>query len=358
MRTKWTYIFSLILGLGTVAISLSFAADKKSVPEATVDIIKAPFNILEKVVNIKKMPELPQTFFETGKAPFDLARSFVELGMHQEFSSIGDRRGQSYSSLGNSYLALGDFDRAIEYFQKALERDPNKVDYLVLLGWAYFKSERYDEAIQTFKRVEEINPRVVDAYTGRGWIYFKKQEFEEAVKFFYSALEVNPQSSDAYAGLGWCFFRKDKTLLAEQYLQIALRKGLKNPEHTEPEAHRALGYLYFSQGDFKKALKHFKIAVRHRPGWNDARTKWADCLFALGKYADASSVYKHALRYEKSAELYDKLGWSYFYSDSKGFLKSPKSRLRKALEMFTEATIINADYKSSQEGIAAVEKKM
>ena len=274
-----------------------------------------------------------------------------------KFCSLGDRPAKGYCVEGMRYRTHENFAEAAHYFGLASSQEPNNTTYLSLLAWSYFKLAQYDKASAVFEQIEKLDPSLLDAYTGPGWIHFKTAEFDPAIQNFEEALEVHPESSEVFAGLGWCYFRKNDIPVAKKYLNIALHKGLKNPNGTEPEAQRALGYLYFSQNNFKEALKHFKIAVRHSPNWNDARVKWGDCLFSMGKYSDSITVYNYALRREKTAEIYDKLGWAFLYAQP-GKFSSPKKNLERARVMFRQALVLNPGYKSSQSGLEAVQKKM
>lgn len=276
----------------------------------------------------------------------------------QSFLSLGDRRAHAYSSEGIRSMSRSHFADAVHYFQLAVSRDPQNTSYLTLLGWSYFKLNQYDRALDVFKKIRELNPIAVDGYTGPGWIHFKTGQYDQAIQYFEEALMIDRESSDAFAGLGWCSIRKNEARTAMVYLETALQKGLKNATGTEPEAHRALGYLYFGQNNFKEALQHFKIALHDMPGWNDARLKWGDCLFALGKHAPSLTVYKYALRHEKTAEIYDKIGWALFYAKPAKFFGSPKKKLKQARSMFEHALALDSNYQNSEAGLKAVQDKL
>lgn len=270
-------------------------------------------------------------------------------------------RGKNYSSKGAYYFGEKDYTKAIEYLEKAQEQDPNNAGDVTMLGWAYFLRGDYDQAISTFERLAEIDPKAVDAYTGKGWSNFKKLNCDQAIVHFNEALEIDPDSADAYGGLGWSNAKKGDTVAAEEYFNIALRKGMKydkdNPaKKADPEAHRGLGYLNFGRGDYKAALSHFKIATRLKPDWSDARIKWGDCLFTLEKYKSAIVVYKHALKYGRTAQIYDKIGWSYSRLAEKAKPSSSVrgTRYKAAREMFDKALAIYPNYPSSLSGLAEI----
>lgn len=229
--------------------------------------------------------------------------SLSELGSKME--------AKESASLADHYFAAGDYKQSISHLKKALSKDPNETDYLTSLGWSYFKLGDYDQAIAAFTKAAEIDPDLLEGHTGRGWSEFKKLNFDAAIAHFNDAVALNTGSPDPYDGLGWTHAKKGNTDAAEGYFNTAIHKALSYnkavPAKTDPEAHRGLGYIYFNKGEFKKALPHFVIATQLSPDWNDARTKWGDCLFELKKYKEAVPIYRYASRHAKTVELDEKI---------------------------------------------------
>lgn len=330
-------------------------------------------------------------------------------------------KGKNYSTLGVHHFGEGNYKKAVKSFEKAVENDPKNTGHLAMLGWTYFKLGDYDKAISTFEQLAWVDPYALDAYTGRGWSYFKKLNYDRAVDHFEEAIDVDPDAADPYDGIGWCSFNRGDLEKAEKYFNIALRKGMecrkvavnepdtktsrdllkffKMPkgkgtsgliyrpvealagavpkvyvaiilregvEHrkvtlakTDPEAHRGLGYVNYSKGNYEKALVHCKTAALLVPAWNDARVKWGDCLFALKKHGKAAKVYKRALEYARTAEIYDKIGWSYLYEGDKSRYPMFRSQhYKRARRMFKKALAVYPEYASSLTGLSTLETKV
>jgi tetratricopeptide (TPR) repeat protein len=65
---------------------------------------------------------------------------------------------QAYHNLGYIYMVEGeDIDKAIPYFEKAIENKPKYVEAIYNLGLAYEEIGRKEEAIKLYKRTLEIN---------------------------------------------------------------------------------------------------------------------------------------------------------------------------------------------------------
>ena len=66
------------------------------------------------------------------------------------------------------YINLGKYDEAIQYYDKALQVDPNYTDALNNKGDALYDLDKYDEAIQIFDKALQIDPNDTDALNSKG----------------------------------------------------------------------------------------------------------------------------------------------------------------------------------------------
>src|SRR5690242_12752692 len=80
--------------------------------------------------------------------------------------------------------AFGDekLDEAIDFYNKALELDPNYQDALHGLGMALHNRGRIDDAIVTAKRLVEIDPDDILAHTSLSMFYQAQGRIEDAEK--------------------------------------------------------------------------------------------------------------------------------------------------------------------------------
>ena len=66
------------------------------------------------------------------------------------------------AQLGIDYLFLGQFDKSLEYFDKAIRTSPSRSDRSLYWygskAWANFGLKNYDQAIELARRAIAINP--------------------------------------------------------------------------------------------------------------------------------------------------------------------------------------------------------
>ena len=60
----------------------------------------------------------------------------------------------------------------------------------------------YDKAISFFLKAIELDPNFAKAYNNLCFAYYKKFDFTKAIKFYKKAIEIDPDLSEPYFNLG------------------------------------------------------------------------------------------------------------------------------------------------------------
>jgi tetratricopeptide (TPR) repeat protein len=89
----------------------------------------------------------------------------------QFLSTLAEKSSDNVSALINKGLALahlGNYIQAIQYYDKALDIDPNNVDALYNKGNALDNLGNHTQAISYYNKVLDINPNDSDALNNKG----------------------------------------------------------------------------------------------------------------------------------------------------------------------------------------------
>jgi len=222
---------------------------------------------------------------------------------------------------GFSFSINGQDEKALEYFKKATENDPNSTAAWYGLGYCYagqnsytdaiaaykqaiqtspanaiahfhlgnylYKLDRYDEAIEEFKQVVSINPEFEEAYFNLGIIYLKAGRLEEGKEAFQNVARINPQSKTAHYNIGVTCTRLG------QYQEAV--EAYKKAIHIQPdftEAHFNLGLVYGELGNRKDEVEAYKQAIRANPDFAPAHYAIGQAYLKRGDKAAALDQYK------------------------------------------------------------------
>lgn len=156
------------------------------------------------------------------------------------------------------------FDLAEPEFRAAIRLDPNSAAAHYYLARLLYTQGRFDEAIQESNNTIEISPGYVRAYENEGLCYEGKREFEEAQRWFMEAIRRDSTSirRTEWPALDLATMLIDQHRFAEAkpYLTQALAI---NPLNAESEFES--GLLLERTGDFRGALKEFRLAIQFDP---------------------------------------------------------------------------------------------
>lgn len=95
--------------------------------------------------------------------------------------SYDPKLGQSYDNLGRIYYARQDVDHAEEYFNKALEADPNITSAQICLAWINLLLRSKPVAALKYFKLALANSNDPKIYYGMGQAYFASNQRPEAM---------------------------------------------------------------------------------------------------------------------------------------------------------------------------------
>jgi tetratricopeptide (TPR) repeat protein len=106
-------------------------------------------------------------------------------------------------------------DEAMEFFQKAIELNPDLEGPHLELGSIYYIKRLYDLEIKEYQEVLRLNPNNTDALFNLGEAYETKGLYDLAIKEYERIIALEPEDAEAYYNLGLAYLtqgQKDKVL--------------------------------------------------------------------------------------------------------------------------------------------------
>jgi TolB-like protein/Tfp pilus assembly protein PilF/predicted Ser/Thr protein kinase len=199
------------------------------------------------------------------------------------------------------------FEKAIEYFSQAIEKDPNYAlayagladAYGVSSSWvALTPRETLPKARSAAEKALALDPNLAEAHASLGYIktYFD-WDWAGAEKEFRQALALNPRYAPAHHWLGEAFVaqRRYDEAVAEKERAFEL-------EPLSPIIPAMLGQIYREARRNDKAIVHLQKAIEVEPAFPALHAFLSDCYVEAKRYDDAIR------EGQKAAEL-DGQGW-------------------------------------------------
>jgi len=109
-------------------------------------------------------------------------------------------------NIAQAYTKIGNFNFAIEYYEKALNLNPNVFAVNYNLGNLYFVRGREEDALRLLNIAALINPKKPETHGLLGEIYLKRQQIELARFHLKLAVEIKPNYALAMRNLGIIYY--------------------------------------------------------------------------------------------------------------------------------------------------------
>jgi len=198
---------------------------------------------------------------ERGFADFDADRAMAVL--LAAFSLDRDNY-ELAAFLGEASFNDGDGERALHYFERVLDKQPEHFDALVFGG--VLTHERGGDEPKARRRAVELLERAVDLYPesflpafSLGTVYASSGELRPAVQMLMRAVDLEPLPQALYV-LGNCLYEMGQPGAAIRDLQRAVEA-----DPGFEEAWYLLGLAYLDRGWNRKALDAFRHARHLNP---------------------------------------------------------------------------------------------
>lgn len=207
-------------------------------------------------------------------------------------------------------------DRALEFFQKALQQDPGYA--LAYAGMAEAHWRRYELshtadsvelAQKACRRALEINDLLAPVHVTQGVVLRGTGKAEEAAKSFERALALDPGNADALRGLSGAYQDLGRYVEAEASYRRAIER---RPGYWG--GHNRLGVLLLRRGRYPEAEAEFLEALELSPDNVRTHNNLGGLYGLMGRYEEAARVLERSTAIRPSADAYSNLGTAQFFA--------------------------------------------
>lgn len=165
-------------------------------------------------------------------------------------------KGQQLINSGVELMKIEDYEKAIEYLEKAKELLPDNNSINRYLAGCYSGIEKFEIALDLMKTVYNNEPNDENTLL-IGATYFEAKDYETAIGYLQKINESSIHFLKAIDFLGQSFVKKQTYQVAiETFKRAPLRK--RNLDEDLMSIHYHLGEAYELNGDKKQSMKHYQ----------------------------------------------------------------------------------------------------
>jgi tetratricopeptide (TPR) repeat protein len=204
-----------------------------------------------------------------------------------------DKRAKAVQAFrdGLSFLSQDDCEKALPYFEKAVQSDGNYAEAWAQAGFCREKLGRHAEAIEASKKAVSLRP-ASESYFNIGLASYYLKNYREAAENYRQAIRLDPyNAADAHYALGLVYRDWGRP---EDEIQ-AYKQAIKlKPDYAS--AYERLGSRYLKSKKFPEAIETFKQLVALKPGDANIPNNIGEAYFGMNLMSDAVAAFRTAIQ--------------------------------------------------------------
>jgi tetratricopeptide (TPR) repeat protein len=258
---------------------------------------------------------------------FDKAEELYNVLLEQ--TSDEGEKAIYYNNLGHIKDNQGDYEKAIEYYEKALAiwqktlspNDPMLATSYGNIGAVYKNMGDYTRALSVLQKALEISqktlfvnhPSLANSYSNIGSVHDNMGEYSKALSYYEKALEIDqknlpsnhPLLATSYANIGLGYDKIGEYSKALSFYEKALQIKQKTLPPNHPDlatSYNNIGSVYDNLGEYSKALSFYEKALEIYQ-----KTLSSNHPFLTASYNNIGSVYVSMGEYSKALSFLEKV---------------------------------------------------
>jgi tetratricopeptide (TPR) repeat protein len=185
------------------------------------------------------------------------------------------------------HYQTGNLIEAERICRSVLQRQPEQVEALNILGVILCRSGRADAAIAHLQKALTVKPEFLDAWCNLGSALQEQGNLREAIPYYQRAIALNPDYADAHYNLALVLQERDRLeeALAHCRRVVALRPNFA-------DAHYSQGFVLRRLGQLPEAIASYQRAIQIEPDYPEAHKNLGHVLLLKGDFQAGFAEYE------------------------------------------------------------------
>jgi lipopolysaccharide biosynthesis regulator YciM len=202
---------------------------------------------------------------------------------------------------GVGRLLSGDIKKAHILLQKALDRDPSRVESYLALANVHVQGKNPQQGEALLLKAKELEPRSLEVLFKLATTYEEMNKIGEAGKVYEDILAIDSGNRKALRNFRDLYIKQEKWKEALDLQKRVLKTVPKSPRlEEEKQKYLSLRYevaaLNLAENQIDKANSEFKDIIKQAPDFTPARVSLGDAYQAQGRPEDAAKVWQEGYR--------------------------------------------------------------
>jgi len=227
-----------------------------------------------------------------------------------------------YEKLGDAHFYQGDFQMAKLQYEKALDKEPERIAPRYKLAVIYLEKGRAQQAYDQFHEILDYDLNFAPAYEGMGRALLKMEKDFEAEREFQAALLYDSELWTSTNYLGIVADRRHAHQDAIHIYEVALEQKENNPAILNN-----LGMAYYLDQQYEDSVQTFRQALQTGGNHKKIANNLGMALTKLGHYDLAFDAYSRGM---DAAKAYNNIGVAFL---EKGSFAKASRCFEKAIEL-------------------------
>ncbi len=238
-----------------------------------------------------------------------------------------EQNGDFYYRKARKYIESNNYINALSYYRKALEKEPDNIDYSMDLAEVFTEMGYFNESNQILFSVIQKSPTRPECYFGMGCNFLGLQEYEKAQECLEKYLDLDYDGPYADEAADLLDILQNQDYYFDKIDEV-------DPVKAKVFLAASKGKTYLDRGDYRRAIKELEKVVRKEPSLVFARNNLALAYYCTGKVEKAIEI-SAAVVDEYPFNVHANCNLALFYYEQ-GDMDKSQACMSKVLSLPTE----------------------
>lgn len=255
---------------------------------------------------IESHPGEPDSYAVAGDIYMELDNSEKAIEMYDKALEKGAENYNVWHNVIRLSYLKENYAAVVKYSEEAIELYPNQVFLFFFLGSAHLVKKQYEEAVEALEMAKKLSGKndelksTINAQLGDAYNYIKDHKNSDAS--YEEALAYNPNNDHVLNNYSYFLsLRKEKLDMALKMSSKLVKRNPDNPTFLDTHA-----WVLYMHGNYKEARLYIEKAIKVGDASGTIIEHYGDILFKLGEVDSAVKQWQIAKGMDEKSDLIDK----------------------------------------------------